>query len=162
MPVSSRLPSLGSRGEGWVAAQLVLIAGIVLAGWWHVGWPESVALPGRILGILLAAAGFAGAFIAFRALGRSMTMLPKPRAGGRLVEHGPYRLVRHPLYGAGLVVFLGYSLGRGSWLALALTGVLAVLWDLKASREEVWLEERYPGYAGYRRRTPRRLLPWLR
>jgi protein-S-isoprenylcysteine O-methyltransferase Ste14 len=41
------------------------------------------------------------------------------------------------------------------------TALLAVLFDLKARREEAWLIERFPEYADYRARTPRRFVPWL-
>jgi protein-S-isoprenylcysteine O-methyltransferase Ste14 len=39
--------------------------------------------------------------------------------------------------------------------------VLAIVFWLKSIREEVWLTERYPDYAAYRRETPRRFIPWL-
>ena len=46
-------------------------------------------------------------------------------------------------------------------LGLVPTALLAVLIDRKAQREETWLIERFPDYALYRARTPRRFLPWL-
>src|SRR6266540_1831336 len=46
-------------------------------------------------------------------------------------------------------------------VAGALFFVLAVLFDLKARREEAWLIERIPEYEAYRARTPRRFVPWL-
>ena len=39
--------------------------------------------------------------------------------------------------------------------------LLIALLDLKARREEAWLEERYAGYEAYRLRTPHRFVPWL-
>jgi protein-S-isoprenylcysteine O-methyltransferase Ste14 len=42
-----------------------------------------------------------------------------------------------------------------SLLALGLALALAVLLDLKARREEVWLREKYPGYAEYAGHTKR-------
>ena len=46
-------------------------------------------------------------------------------------------------------------------LGLIPTALLALLFDLKARREEAWLMERFPKYAAYRARTPRRFVPWL-
>ena len=46
-------------------------------------------------------------------------------------------------------------------LGLAPTALLAVLFDLKARREEAWLIERFPEYVAYRAGTPRRFVPWL-
>jgi protein-S-isoprenylcysteine O-methyltransferase Ste14 len=156
MNVQTHLPSLGPRGEGWVALQVALMAAVLVAGVFGPGWPRAV----RIAGIVLAVAG-AGFFVAsLRALGESLTPLPKPRRRAQLVQHGPYRLVRHPIYGAGMGAFLGYGLAT-SVPALALAGLLALFWVLKAAVEERWLEERFPTYGEYRRRTPRRFLPWL-
>jgi len=38
--------------------------------------------------------------------------------------------------------------------------VLLVFFTLKSAREEVWLEQRYPGYPAYRA-TTRRMLPFI-
>jgi protein-S-isoprenylcysteine O-methyltransferase Ste14 len=44
-------------------------------------------------------------------------------------------------------------------LGLVPTALLALLIDLKARREETWLIERFPEYALYQARTPRRFVP---
>jgi hypothetical protein len=41
-----------------------------------------------------------------------------------------------------------------------LTVLLALFPGLKARREELWLLDRYPAYAEYRQRTPRKFLPF--
>jgi len=85
---------------------------------------------------------------------------PTPREGGHLVQHGPYRWIRHPMYSA--VMLAGLAAARLSealpaWLAFAcLVAVLAA----KAVIEERAMISRHPDYAGYRQRT-RRFVPWL-
>lgn len=85
---------------------------------------------------------------------------PVPREGGRLVEHGPYRWIRHPMYAA--LMLAGVAAARlaseaTAWLALAaLVAVLVV----KAGVEERAMLASHPGYAAYRRRT-RRFVPWV-
>ncbi|HOX66221.1 MAG: isoprenylcysteine carboxylmethyltransferase family protein [Burkholderiaceae bacterium] len=78
---------------------------------------------------------------------------PAPRAGGRLVRHGPYRWVRHPMYTAVFCCALSSawaSPSRWGWLgAAALVGVLAT----KARLEERWMVEAHAGYADYQART---------
>ena len=61
---------------------------------------------------------------------------------------------------AAILFFLGWALFSAP---AALVGVLAlvVFWARKARFEERLLAERYPGYDDYRRRTPRRLLPFV-
>ncbi|MGH3105461.1 MAG: methyltransferase family protein [Gaiellaceae bacterium] len=150
------VPRLGRRGEGWVALQFVVLGVVLVAGFLPPGWPAAV----RATGVLVALAG-AGFFAwSFRTLGPSMTPLPRPRAEAALVDRGPYRLVRHPIYGAGLIFAAGYALAT-SPAALVPAALLVFVFALKSRLEEAWLEERYSGYADYRRRTPRRFVPWL-
>ena len=107
-----------------------------------------------ILGLLLVGAGVALASAAAVALRRTrFSVMPEPRPGGSLVERGPYRLVRHPMYAAVLLSGLGAALCRGDpshglWLAL----LALVLWA-KIRREERLLVAAYPAYADYRRRV---------
>jgi len=150
MPISSR--SSESRGRGWVVAQFALMALIAAAWFLPPRWPEGADRSLDVLGVCLALAGAALAGWAVRALGESLTTLPAPRAGAALVQSGPYRWVRHPIYCGGLLLFGGLSLVF-SVPALLLTGALALLWQRKASLEERLLVERYPNYASYRRRT---------
>jgi protein-S-isoprenylcysteine O-methyltransferase Ste14 len=133
-----------SRGEGWVAVQLVLFALIVAS--WFVG-PDVT-----LLGLIPAALGFLLAVWASRSLGRSMTALPVPKDGGQLVQEGPYRFLRHPIYVGAALFFGGLSLVFSAY-GLVLTAVLALFWVAKARKEERHLLERFPEYAGYRRRT---------
>lgn len=85
---------------------------------------------------------------------------PTPRAGGALVEQGPYRWIRHPMYTSVIAVGVACAWASGHWLAwLALCALAAVL-VVKAVFEERWMVQAHPGYAVYRQRT-RRFLPWL-
>ncbi|HEU6445564.1 MAG TPA: isoprenylcysteine carboxylmethyltransferase family protein [Gaiellaceae bacterium] len=104
------------------------------------------------LGLLIALGGVVLVVWARRAMGRSFSAFPTPRPGAELVVRGPYRFVRHPMYVGGILVLLGFSLAFSA-VGLLLTAGLAVLWVFKARHEERLLEERFPGYAEYRRAT---------
>ena len=123
-------------------------------------WPDAVRTPLRFVGLVLAALGAVLLVWASHTLGNALTPFPQPRQGATLVERGPYRLARHPIYGAGLLFFGGVSLAR-SIPSLVLTAALAVLWWRKSLAEERRLEAAYPEYPAYRARTPRRFLPYL-
>jgi protein-S-isoprenylcysteine O-methyltransferase Ste14 len=144
MPASSR----SARGSAWVVGQFVLMAAVLVLGVLKPIWPDPV----RMLGISLVVAGIVLAVWAGRSLGGSLTPYPVPREGAALVERGPYRLVRHPMYLAGVLVFLGYGF-LASIPATAAVVLLGLLWHFKARVEERHLEERFAAYGDYRRRV---------
>ena len=167
MPASSLSPRrspprLGRRGGGWVALQSALFVLIVLSALTGVYWPDSAAGSLVIVGLALIVAGLVLLALAAIALlrARSTSVFPRPREAAAVAETGVYRRVRHPVYGAVLLIAVGGSLAE-SPLGLIPTAMLAVVFDLKARVEEAWLEERLPTYARYRDRTPRRFLPGI-
>lgn len=151
-------PSLGGRGVGWVVGQFFLIAVWALVLWATAG---SLSVWHTALGILLAAAAAVQAVWAARALGGNLTALPQPRAGGTLVAHGPYRLVRHPIYGGLVLGMTGLGLAAGSVPAAVLGVAMAIFFRLKSAEEERNLVLLHPDYEDYRRRVRKRLLPFL-
>lgn len=157
----STLPSLGPRGEGWVALQGVLLVAIGVGGLVETPLPADGPWLASVAGLLLLAIGGVLALLGVRQLGNALTALPHPREGGDLVETGVYRLARHPIYGGLVIAALGYGLLMHA-LITAVAGPIALLvfFRLKSTREEVWLEGRYPGYPAYRSRT-RRMLPFI-
>lgn len=54
----------------------------------------------------------------------------------------------------------GWGLWVHGWLTLGYALLLFVFFDLKSSREERWLREKFPGYDAYRRRV-RKLIPFI-
>ena len=155
------LPQLGRRGGGWVAAQIILLTGIALSALVGLGWPSALEPIAYAIGAALLAAGLGMLVAGGGALARvsAVTPFPAPRTDGGLQTSGIYRLVRHPMYGGGILIALGWSTIFASIPGLALTIVLAVFADMKARREELWLEQMFAGYADYRQRTRRKLLP---
>ncbi len=153
------------HGEWWLAAQLLLIAALLLPGWpapaaFGVAWPLALRLAGSAL-VLLALIGAARSLLR---LGASLTPLPEPMPGAALVTSGPYARCRHPLYRQILIGALGMALLLGSLLHLALLLALAAVLGGKARREERALLAVHPeAYPVYRAATPAIVpgLPWL-
>ena len=160
----TRLPALGPRGEGWLAAQLGLILFVGYAPQLDgaPAWGGSTATLTAVLGTALGALGVALAVTAAWQLAeaRALTALPLPRAHGELVRAGAYRYVRHPIYSGIELAAIDWGLAHGSPMALLGAAALFTVLAMKAAREEAWLAARYPDYAAYRLRT-KRLIPGL-
>ena len=134
-------------------AQSVLMLAVVGGGWVDPGAFEGAWRP-WVAGALIAAgatSGLAGVAV----LGRNRTIFPRPQAGSRLVRHGVYRWIRHPLYTSVMTLSFGWAVARGSGFTLACAAALTVLLRCKAAREERWLREQFPEYAEYARRVAR-------
>ena len=141
------------RGGVWVVGQGVLLTAVVLLAvcGYRSGFPMGV----RIVGVALMIAGASVALAGAMALGRNLTPLPMPSAQARLVRHGIYAVIRHPLYTSVIAVAVGWALVWQSWPALVVAAALIPFFAAKARREERWLREIFPEYAEYEKRVPR-------
>lgn len=81
--------------------------------------------------------------------------------GHTVVMSGPYRIVRHPMYVGAILMYLATALVLGSMWALALTGVIIVLFVWRTALEDQTLRRELAGYEEFAARTRYRLLPGL-
>lgn len=81
--------------------------------------------------------------------------------GHSVVSHGPYSVVRHPMYAGALLLMIGTPLLLGSWLGLAMLPLIAVLLGIRAVMEERTLARELDGYAAYAARVRYRLVPMV-
>lgn len=81
--------------------------------------------------------------------------------GQHVVTEGPYRIVRHPMYAAALLYFLGAPLLLGSWWGLVPVPLFVAGLGVRAVGEERMLRQALPGYDDYARRVRFRLVPGI-
>jgi len=79
--------------------------------------------------------------------------------GHRVIDTGPYAIVRHPGYVSGFLVFIGMPLSLGSLWALIPAILLCPLLVLRTIWEDQTLREELAGYEGYTQRVRYRLIP---
>jgi protein-S-isoprenylcysteine O-methyltransferase Ste14 len=141
-PVSSAagfLPRLTA-----VAGTFVMMALIALPSF-------PISRPMQIFSTCLIVIGTTLSIICLRRLGRSFSIMASAR---ELVTHGPYNIVRHPLYCAELITIVGVAFAHGSILSFV---VAAVWWGLQIQRarfEEATLRAAFPAYEDYAREVP--------
>ena len=120
--------------------------------------PMGSLLP--FLGSILVAAGLGLAVWARWHLGRNWSSTVTLKEGHTLVQSGPYRKIRHPIYTGLLLALVGTAAAIGEW-----RGVLAVACALFGVRWKIRVEEErkrrtFPQYEQYRKATSA-LLPLL-
>lgn len=121
------------------------------------GWSH-VPVPIVLVGDLLVAAGLVLLNLVFRANPYAAAAVTV-ETGQTVISTGPYALVRHPMYSAGLALFLGAPLALGSWwgLVLYLPILIGIIWRLLD--EERYLSIHLPGYREYCAKVTHRLIP---
>lgn len=141
----------GERGEYLVLLQGILLIGFIilpvyrpvelnsdLASQLYLRW--GVALIFGLMALGLIVKGLLD-------LGGNLTPLPYPKDNGQLIQSGAYSLVRHPLYSGIIFAALSWVVFQFSLSHLIATAVLFAFFDAKASREEIWLTQKYPEYS---------------
>lgn len=115
----------------------------------------------ELAGTALCAAGVALAIWARRTLATNWSMDPAIKAGHELIEDGPYRLARHPIYTGLLVALFGTELAGGQVKNVCVMLVALAILGFKIRAEESLMLRQFPkAYAEYRRRT-KALIPYV-
>jgi protein-S-isoprenylcysteine O-methyltransferase Ste14 len=81
--------------------------------------------------------------------------------GQKVIETGPYSVVRHPMYAGFLPFMIGTALALGSLYALLPGALSAIALIARAWMEDKTLQKELPGYKQYAEKVRYRLLPGL-
>jgi protein-S-isoprenylcysteine O-methyltransferase Ste14 len=118
-----------------------------------IGWPL----------VAIAVVGLAFTWWARLHLGRLWSATVGRKADHRVVDTGPYAIVRHPIYTGITLASIATAVLRGTaagWLGVV---IMTLGWYVKARLEERFLREQLgaEAYGAYARRVPM-LVPFLR
>jgi len=121
---------------------------------WHVNWVEAWVCVGLI------AAGFAFCWWARIHLGRFWSGQVTRKSDHRVIDTGPYAIVRHPIYTGVLCAVYATAAAKGTVFGICGAIIFTVGFWMKARLEEKWLsQELGQDYDAYRLRIPM-LLPF--
>jgi len=114
---------------------------------------------GRPLGAALAAAGIGLGLSAVRALKGAGTNVDPYQQTSAIVEAGPYRFTRNPIYLGMALLGAGTGLlANAGWVLALVPAAVGVVQKGVVEREEAYLERRFPdAYPAYKARVRR----WL-
>jgi len=125
---------------------------------WHLLRPPGVAVSGIGLVMYVASWALITRVLRENAFASAAVRYQEERHQ-RVIDTGPYAVVRHPMYAASIPLVLGLPLWLGSWAA-AIAGVVVILClTTRIPLEEGFLLRNLAGYAEYRRRVRWRLIP---
>jgi protein-S-isoprenylcysteine O-methyltransferase Ste14 len=112
------------------------------------------------LGLVLFAAGWTVIALALRENAFAAPVVRHQEERGQVVvETGPYRIVRHPMYAGAIPLMIGMPLWLGSYAGALLAAVPVTTLALRVLGEERFLRRELPGYGAYTRRVRWRLVP---
>jgi protein-S-isoprenylcysteine O-methyltransferase Ste14 len=115
----------------------------------------------KSLGVAICALGVIAAIWSRKTLGDDWSQDIELKQGRKLVQRGPYRLVRHPIYTCHLLMGLGTAIVSGSLVGFAELWCLFVGFWIKLKQEEVLFLTCFPEeYPAYKARV-RALVPFL-
>jgi protein-S-isoprenylcysteine O-methyltransferase Ste14 len=146
---------LRQRSFGLLLAALIILA----VRTHHLGGSVFGHVVGWV-GVVVCATGIGLATWARVCLGRNWGMPMTVRATPTLVRRGPYRVVRHPIYGGLLLAMLGSAMAEGhGWLVAVFgTGAYFVV-SLRVEETDMaaLFPDEYPEYV----RHTKRLIPFV-
>ena len=139
---------------------LMFLAGFVLAGLgvrfrWYV-LPTGVAIGGAVV--------FLVAYILYAEVLRENTYLSRRievQENQKVIDTGLYGVVRHPMYGVTLLLFLSMPIVLGSVYSFLVFLAYPFILVKRIKHEEKFLEEKLDGYRGYEQKVKYRLIPFI-
>jgi protein-S-isoprenylcysteine O-methyltransferase Ste14 len=154
----------GTKGwDRWVVGSLIpmIVSILPLAAlddgryhWSKVPWWVCV------IGYVLLISGFAGVTWA-ESVNKffELTVRIQTDRGHKVIDTGPYAIIRHPGYVCGSLFFIGMPLALGSLWALIPAVLACAVLVLRTILEDRTLRKELPGYKEYTQRVRYRLVP---
>lgn len=149
-----------SLGGWWLAAGVCAIAANI---WLYLAppvIPAATIRPGAAafasgMAIFLAGIGLRG--WSFQALGRYFTYGIVVSPDQPVVTKGPYRMLRHPSYAGGLLIYTGIGVMSANWAgvaAMTLLPLAVIVWRIHLEENALLatLGDKYRGYASHHKR----------
>ena len=139
---------------------LMFIAGFIVAGltfrfdWYTL--PQSIVTVG-VIAFLLGYLIYAEVLRENKYLSRTISV----QKNQKVVDSGLYRIVRHPMYSATLLLFLSIPIILGSIFSFFIFLIYPFIIAKRIKYEEMFLEKELEGYSEYKNKVKYRLIPFV-
>lgn len=140
----------------WYGWLVLMVLDAKRWAWSHMPlWLEGI-------GGILIPLGFGAVFYTFRENSYAAPVIRiQEERGQRVIDTGPYAIVRHPMYSGAILYMLGMPLLLGSWIGLAVLPLIIAFLIVRIFLEERTLRRGLSGYGEYASRVRWRLIPGL-
>ena len=139
---------------------LMFLAGFIVAGLgFRFGWfvlPKGVSIGASILFLI--------AYVLYAEVLRENTYLSRTievKENQTVIDTGLYAVVRHPMYGVTLLLFLSMPIVLGSVYSFIIFLAYPFIIAKRIKGEEDFLEKELPGYTEYKQKVKYRLIPFV-
>ncbi|XP_002964474.2 uncharacterized protein LOC9654558 [Selaginella moellendorffii] len=152
LPVS-RATWIGFVGSVVVGHWLAAFESPPLVESWNLGWQTKVA---AVMVLAALALKYYGTYFLLK-------FSKKVDSPNIVVPFGPYRWVRHPIYGSSILLFSAFCLALRAYgsMALILAGCLFYYEQLVQREEELLLKHFGEEYGSYKRSVTKKYVPYL-
>lgn len=161
--LKSRLNAKEKQKEQDVVVKLsglMFLAGFIVAGLgFRFDW---YTLPKYV--VIIAAVVFLIAYILYAEVLRENTYLSRTievQENQKVVDTGLYGIVRHPMYGVTLFLFLSMPIVLGSFYSFVIFLAYPIIIANRIKYEEQFLEKELSGYCEYKKKVKYRLIPFI-
>jgi protein-S-isoprenylcysteine O-methyltransferase Ste14 len=153
------------RGATVGVALVAYLAIVITNSYWHASWIHRLLWARSpwvgAIAVLLTGGGTVVAVWARVALGRNWSGVVTLKEDHQLIQSGPYRFVRHPIYSGILLMAVGSVLLYGEAYGIVLLAFIGVVFGYKIRVEERLMSQQFPSqYLEYRRRV-KAIVPFL-
>ncbi len=151
------------KKAGFITNLLVITPFLVVFGLFYFrfyfGAYESISAS-RIAGTVIVVLGVMGYVLSLLFLWGNWSLSASIKEGHKLVEGGPYKLIRHPMYFSMITIVFGTGLLIGNYMVILFTPVAGIIYYVRAEKEEELLRGEFPEYERYVAET-RMLIPGI-
>ena len=139
---------------------LMFLAGFVVAGlgfryeWYTL--PRSIVIVGAVVFLI--------AYMLYAEVLRENTYLSRTievQENQKVIDTGLYGIIRHPMYGATLLLFLSMPIVLGSVYSFLIFLIYPFIIAMRIKGEEELLERELDGYKEYKKKVKYRIIPFV-
>ena len=121
------------------------------------GW-SNVPIPIIVVAEILVLSGYILFFLVLKE-NQFASRVIEVEKGQKVIQSGPYRLVRHPMYMGAILMYVASPLALGSYWAILPAICIIPIFIARIISEERVLTKELEGYSDYKLKTRYRLIP---